>query len=392
MQDLFKEEGSNFEDPDYPLMQFPQSKEKVKDINFVIVMLESWNKPATGVYNPNGKTYTPHFDEMAKNGVLFTNAYATAGRSIAGFTSVLVNLPLIDGSAYGYGLEQNSVTPMPAHFAEQGFDTFFIRTANCDSYFMCTLAKLLGVKNNYGEADIPQILTYKDKPNYGYDYEMFVFAADKIKERKSKNFFAMLFNASTHEPMVDFTDDFQIFKDGSMTSRYKNILAYIDNALGVFIERAKKDGWFDNTVFIFVSDHTGKRTERKTFVDHFAVPLLIYAPKILKPQVIDYPVSQLDIVPTIYKMASLNTPRTLFGNDLFNENATRFAMLNMGTNTGIITKDGAILYDGNKIIEEEKFTPDFDKNKNLNLLLALDKVGETLLKNNKWYKEDASEK
>lgn len=393
VQTLFKENGSNFEDTDYPLEQFPQSKEKVKDINFMIVMLESWNKPNIGAYNPTGDTHTPYFDKMAKNGVLFTNAYAAGQRSIFGFTSILAGLPLINGlPMFGYGLEQNSINSVPAHFAEQGFDTFFIRSANCDSFRMCTLARLLGVQNNHGAEDLPHVLTYKGNAKFGYDYEMLVFAADKIKERKNKNFFAMLFTATTHEPFVDLTEEFNIYKDGSWYSKYRNSLAYADDAINVLIERAKKDGWFDNTVFIFVSDHTGRSVEHKIMRDYFSIPLLIYAPKILKPQVIDYPVSQLDIVPTIYKIASLNTPRTLFGTDLLNKNATHFAMLNMGTNTGIVTKDGAILYDGNKIIEEEKFTSDFDPNKNLNLLLALDKVGKTLLQSNRWYKEVKSEK
>ena len=97
-------------------------------------------------------------------------------------------------------------------------------------------------------------------------------------------------------------------------------------------------------------------------------------------------------MPTVYDLAKLNTPRTIFGHNALDKNLPHFAMITMGSNNGIITEDGAILYDGKKIVEEEKFSPNFDPNKTLNLFLALDKAAATLLNSNKWYKEELSEK
>ncbi len=393
VQNLIKEENSGFENKDFPLLQFPKNKSKVKDINFVIVMLEGWAKYAIGAYNPSADTHTPYFDEMAKNGVLFTNAYATGQRSILGFTSIFAGLPLVNSlPMFGYGLEQNDINKMPAQFAKEGFYTLYAHTSNRDSYRMCALANLLGAQESYGAEDVPILLKYQGKPRFGYDYDTLMFIADKIKTRKQKNFIALAFTGTTHDPFVKLTDDFEIYTDGSWQSEYKNSIAYADYALGSLIKCAKEEGWFDNTVFIFLSDHIGGRADTKTARENFEIPLLIYAPKILKPQVINYPVSQLDIMPTIYKLSSLNVPHTVFGNDLLNPKAVHFALISNGTNNGIITKDGAILYDGKKIIEQEIFTPDFDAEKNLNLLLALDKVSYTLLKNNKWYTEERSEK
>lgn len=402
VQALFKENGSEFKDKNYPLMQFPQEQGQIKDINFFIIMLEGWAKYAIGAYNPEGDTHTPYFDEMAKNGVLFTNAYATGQRSILGFTSIFAGLPLINSlPMFGYGLEQNAITKMPQQFRNESFYTFYAHTSNRDSYRMCALANLLGAKETYGAEDIPLLLKYQGKPQFGYDYDTLMFAADKIKARREDkrlkarrkhNFLAMTFTGTTHDPFVKLTDDFEIFKDGSWQSGYKNAMAYADYALGSLIKRAKEDGWFDNTVFIFLSDHIGGRSERKTIKEHFEIPLLIYAPKILKPQVITYPVSQLDIMPTVYALSGLNAPRTFFGNNLLNDKAKHFAMISTGVNNGIITKDGVILYDGKKIIEQESFTPAFDAQKSLNMLLALDKVAANLLEHNKWYNERENEK
>ena len=386
---LFKEGQNKFENADFPLQQFVQDNGKVKDINFVIIMLEGWGKYAIGAYNPEGDTHTPYFDAMAKDGVLFTRAYATGQRSIFGFTSIFAGLPLVSGlPMFGYGLEQTGINRTPAQFADAGFYTLYVQTSHRDSYRMCSLANLLGAQESYGWEDIPQYLKYQGKPQFGYDYDALMFIADKIKTRTKNNFFAMAFTGTTHDPFVKLTDDFEIYKDGSWQAGYKNSMAYADYALGSLIKRAKEDGWFDNTVFIFLSDHIGGRFEHKILSDSFEIPFLIYAPKILKPQVIDYPVSQLDIMPTVYALSSLNAPRTIFGHDVLNQNIPHFALVSMGLNNGIITKDGAILYDGKKIIEQEVFTPDFNQDKTVNLLLALDKVSFTLLKNNRWYKED----
>lgn len=393
VQALFKEQKSEFKDKDFPLLQFPQEQGKIKDINFVIVMLEGWAKYAIGAYSPAEDTHTPYFDEMAKNGVLFTNAYATGQRSILGFSSIFAGLPLINTlPMFGYGLEQNNINKMPADFTENGFYTFYVQTSNRDSYRMCALANLLGTEESYGAEDIPAYMEYQGKPAFGYDYDALMFMADKIKARKKNNFMALAFTGTTHDPFVKLTDDFEIYKDGSWQAGYKNSVAYADYALGSLIKRAKEDGWFDNTVFIFLSDHIGGRSERKAINEHFEIPLLIYAPKILKPQKIDYPVSQLDVIPTVYNLAALNKPRTFYGNNLLDSAAPHFAMISTGVDNGIITKDGVVFYDGNNIIEQQSFTPAFNAENNLNMLLALDKTAQVLLENNKWYKEVKNEK
>lgn len=393
VQTLLKEDKSEFKNADLPLQQFPQNKGKVKDINFVIVMLEGWGKYAIGAYNPEADTHTPYFDAMAKEGVLFTNAYATGQRSVFGFTSIFGGLPIINSvPMFGYGLEQSSINKAPQHFADAGFFTFFVQTSRRDSFRLCALANLLGAEESYGMEDIPSYLKCEGKPQFGYDYDAMMFAADKIKARNKNNFLTMIFTGTTHTPYVKCTDNFEIYKDGSEESKYKNSLAYADYAVGALIKRAKEDGWFDNTVFIFLSDHIARYDERVTISDNFKIPMLIYAPKILKPQIIDYPVSQLDIMPTLYSLASLNTPRTIYGHNALDKNLPHFAMITMGSNNGIITKDGAILYDGKKVVEEEKIASDFDREKTVNLFLALDKVASTLLQNNKWYKEVEIEK
>lgn len=75
---------------------------------------------------------------------------------------------------------------------------------------------------------------------------------------------------------------------------------YTDYAIKQLMERSKQKPWFDNTIFIIVADHcAGSAGKVHIPVDRYHIPLFIYAPKIIKPKIIDDLASQIDIAPTL---------------------------------------------------------------------------------------------
>lgn len=234
------------------------------------------------------------------------------------------------------------------------------------------------------------VLDYIEEAPFGYDYELFMFAADKIKNRKQENFYVGLFTGITHEPWTKTQERFMKNDNNTWEGGYKNTLAYADWAIGEFVKKAKEDGWFDNTVFIFLSDHNDHkaRAAKDSIRENFHIPLIVYAPKIFKASKIDYIVSQLDIVPTLYNLAGLNMPYTAFGKDLFDNSSPRSAFVSEGVNIGLIEKEGSIRSDRTKILEEQKDEENFDSSQTLEKLLSLDKTAYGLLKGNKWFKNE----
>jgi phosphoglycerol transferase MdoB-like AlkP superfamily enzyme len=107
---------------------------------------------------------------------------------------------------------------------------------------------------------------------------------------------------------------------------YLNSLIYVDNAIERFIEGVKNESWFDNTIFIFTSDHgsgnalgnIGKelRPDDKIVsnIEGYRIPLLIYAPKIFNPKEIDILGSQNDIKPTIIDILGFENSFSSMGN------------------------------------------------------------------------------
>ena len=104
-----------------------------------------------------------------------------------------------------------------------------------------------------------------------------------------------------------------------------NAFRFTDFGYQQFIEAAKKEKYFDNTIFVFVGDH-GIRgsagdmfpkswTEQGLTCEH--VPLLFYAPKLLQPKRVHEVCSQVDILPTVASLAKAPYRNNTLGRDLF---------------------------------------------------------------------------
>lgn len=374
----------------YPLMRESATPTKLKDVNIMIVLLEGWHPRFVDSLSGGSYGVTPVFDDLVKHGLTFTNAYAAGLRSIFGFAAVFSGVPLIPGlPMFGYGLELTALSPMPKNFANAGYYTFFAQTSHRDSYRMCALASFLGAKESYGWEDIPQLLKYRDKAPFGYDYEALMFAADKIKNRKEKNFMGMVFTGITHEPFARTLPEFDKYEGDDWETGFKNTLAYADWSIGEFLKRAKEDGWFDNTVFIFVADHTsGAKTD--SLYDKFRIPLVMYAPQLLPAEKRSMTVSQLDLVPTIYALTGLHVPYTAFGRNMLDTSRRdeRFAFVSEGVNIGLITPQGAVRHSGAQLLDSEAQQDTFNAQEAADKLQALDKAAYTLLKENRWFEHE----
>lgn len=376
-------------DASYPLMRQPLEPRQQRDINFFIVLLEGWHPYYVDGLSGNGFGVTPVFDEIIQNGVNFTNAYAVGLRSIFGFAGVMASVPLVPGlPMFGYGLELTRFFRLPGALASQGWHTFFAQTSHRDSYRMCALASYLGAQGSYGWEDLEEKLPYIDKAPFGYDYDALMFGAQQAE--KGQPFMGMVFTGITHAPFARTLPQFDKYPGKTWDAGFKNTLYFADWSIGQLLQRAKDEGWFDNTVFVFVADHTSGGPDSDSLYTKYRIPLVFYAPKLLEPRTVEYVVSQLDIVPTLYNMAGLDMPYTAFGKDMFDETDAdqRVALVSEGVNIGLITAQGAIRHSRREVLSVEKLTPDFDEAAAEQTLLALDKTAYTLLKNNMWYKDE----
>lgn len=369
---------------------------KGKKLNVFFVMLEAWKYDSIDGLTGGKTGDTPNFDNIIKEGLVFTNAFAVGTRSIYGFSGIFASLPLAPGlPVFGYGLELNAFSPVFRLFGENGYSTYFSQASHSDSYRMCSLALAMGADGSWGWEDMPQLLPYSFTPDYGYDHEALQFAAGKAvkairqpQKGKTGNFFSAVFTATTHAPFGNLLEDgrFSHYPNDSWEHGYQNSLRYSDWSIGELISRAKKEEWHDDTVFIFMSDHT-QHVSSSSDYEVFRVPLVIYSPKNIKPGTRDYVVSQLDILPTLVEIGGIRQPFSSMGRSIFDEDRPqdRFAVTSYGGDDfGIITSDGAMRHNLKKITAFENQSGKADEKEMERLLKAAHQAFYKTMNENRW--------
>jgi len=120
----------------------------------------------------------------------------------------------------------------------------------------------------------------------------------------------------------------EIGKEEAMKARaaYFANVEYLDEIIGDFLHLLKKDGFLDNTIIVYTSDHGELAGEHGLWWKnswHEAatrVPLIIQTPEQRKKemtyQYIETPVSLVDIYPTLSDLCDLSIPEDLDGQNL----------------------------------------------------------------------------
>ena len=383
--------NETFIDSKYPLVRKIENNEKVKDYNVFIVLLESWSPKYIDGYSNNNYGVTPNMDKIISEGITFTNAYAAGVRSIYGISAAFAGVSLVPGlQHFAYGLELNNIFSIADTLPRDIYYTAFMQSSERESYKLCDIAKnIFHVDETFGKEDMPNLMDYIGVHHFGYDYDLLMFASNKVNEKfkEGKKFFAFTFTGTTHTPFNSTISQFDKYPRTNDENKYLNTLYYSDYSIGKLLENAKKDGWFDNTIFIFLADHNlntiAKKDELK---EKFNIPFIIYAPKIFGPRKIDYVVSQLDIIPTICHILNVKEPFVALGKNALDKNTEHFALVTEGTNLAIIYNDFYMKHNRQKVLETNAQDGSEEYKKLENSILSLDKVTTESFKHNIWYK------
>lgn len=390
-----------FIDNNYPLERHYSKKEKPK-YNVVIVLLESFGaEHLDGFTHYKELNITPYFKKLSQEGLKFTNFYSNGYRSIFGITSIFTGVTIPLGFEYlGHGLELSKLSYLGQVAKENGYSTVAMQAANKRSYRVDAVTHIAGFDDYYGAQDMPNVETVDPgrAPLTGtYDYNMFAFYHKKLNEMKEP-FLGFAFTDTTHSDYYLPSKKFERYPhDLKNYNGSLNAHIYTDDAIKRFMESVKKEPWFDRTIFIFTSDHGSGdalnpiareyRPDDKPLpsIEHFRIPLIIYAPKIFKPEVITTLGSHNDIFPTIVDMLGWDTNITTMGSSLFDKGVkNRFAYFFAGNLIGLVTDDGYIKYNFKHIVET---SADANKTQTMKeILFAIDSAEANLLTKNRWVK------
>lgn len=387
-----------FVDDNYPLLRSYKAKNNQKH-NVVIVLLESWGaEHIDGFTKYKELNITPFFKELSNESLKFTNFYANGFRSIFGITSLFTGVTLSSGFEYlGRGLELSNLSYLGTIAKQNGYSTLAMQGGNRRSYRIDAISNLAGFDEYYGAEDIPNVEIIekgRDARTGTYDHNLLTFYNQKISTLKEP-FLTFAFTSTNHPDLYLPRAELEKYPH-DLNNYYGELNAYmyVDNAIKKFMENAKKEPWFDNTIFIFTADHgngdalneIGKKLrgdqEKLGSIEHYRIPLAIYAPKIYKPQEIATLGSQTDIFPTIVDMLGFEANITTLGTSLFDkEIEDRFVYYFAGNMIGLIKNDGYVVHNFKNVVEQKSISQE-----DINLLFAIDTAQAYLLEKNLWAK------
>lgn len=318
-------EGSEFvNDPNFPLLRKLNEIPGKKPTNVVLVIQESWTGKfvwpmSDGIFL--GKEVTPYYNQLAKKGHSFKRFYANGGRTSNALLSVLTSIPDRPGlTAIRTPQILSNFSALGNIFSELGYETSFITGDDLKFDSLATILPHFGFKTLIGKEDFRKEGKYQIGA-WGYDDEhLYTKALETMDsyEKGNKPFVITILTMTTHYPYKVPDKKYEIFDSNVTDYDYLNTYHYSDAALEVFMKEMQKRKYFENTLFVFVGDHTHHRY--LSYFEDRMVPFLLYAPKYIKPRLDDRISSQLDVLPTILGAIGKKTYFAGFGKNLLAPN------------------------------------------------------------------------
>lgn len=282
--------------------------------NVILITVESLSADYLGLFG-NKKQLTPNLDRLAKEGYWFSHMFATGTRTVRGLEALSLGIPPVPGQAVVRRPNSDHLVTVGEMLKNQGVATFFFYGGygyfdNMNDYFMSNDYEVLDRKS-FDQKSI----TFSNV--WGVADEILFSNTARLLTEKTKGrdrFFAQIMTTSNHRPYTYPDGRIDIQSPGGRDGAVK----YTDYAIGKFIEEAKQEPWFKDTVFVIVADHCASVAGKtKLPVANYLIPMIIYAPDIVNPGVYDRMASQIDLAPTLIDVMKLHGDDYFFGDSLF---------------------------------------------------------------------------
>ena len=284
--------------------------------NVVMVLLESAGARYLAPYRsgPNEaiKDPMPNLSELARNSIVFENAYSVYPESIKGLFSVLCSrYPAIDTDAEIYARVQ---TPsIAAELKSAGYRTALFHSGR----FMYLGMEAVVANRGYDVLEDAGAIGGNRESSFGVDEPSTVRRAlawiDSLN--KEDRFFLTYLPIAGHHPYE--TPEPGPFPEKTDADRYLNALHYADQALGSIITGLRERGLADQTVFVIFGDHGEAFGQHPgnyghsllLYEENIRVPYLIVAPGLIDEQIrAEQVISLIDTGPTILDLVGLKAP------------------------------------------------------------------------------------
>lgn len=301
--------------------------------NLVLVIQESLGAQFVG-HLGDTRGLTPNIDVLAGQSLTFTRLYSNGTRSIRGLAALSAGFqPLLGDGVLKRPKSQSDFFSISALLEPHGYQTSFVYGGE---------ARFDNMRGWYLGNGFDRVVEERDfeepgfRSSWGVSDEDLLLEANALyveQHASGRPFASVVFTSSNHAPF-ELPDGKIEWVEGVERASVENAIRYADYAVGRFFETARKEAYFENTVFVVVADHNVRVYGDDVVPVHaFHIPGLIHAPG-LAARRFDGLVSQPDVLATALGELGLELRYPILGSSIFCEKRQPFVMMQFNDTYG----------------------------------------------------------
>ena len=347
-----------------------KSEPNKKSPNILFIFADDQRADAIGV-SGNSHISTPNIDNLAKNGILFKNAYVMGGHH--GAICAPSRAMLFSGKSLFHVYDRlNGIETLPHYLSAKGYQTFATgKWHNGSSSFEANFQEgekiMIGGMSDHFNVPVMDLNENKKLNNLqikGFSTDVFADTAIKYIDRYGKSsqekpFFCYVSFTAPHDPRSPISPYSNIYQKNeipipenfkplhpfrfddlnvrdetlapwprtqkvikSSLKEYYGLIHHIDDRVGDLIKHLKKYNLFDNTLIIYAADNGlalgshGLLGKQNLYEHSTKVPLIISGPGIPKDFKSEALVYLFDLFPTIIEYLKFEKPKGIDGKSL----------------------------------------------------------------------------
>jgi phosphoglycerol transferase MdoB-like AlkP superfamily enzyme len=309
--------------------------------NVVLVIWESFTAKAVDS-TWKGKEVTPYFNALKKEGIYFSNVFASGDRTDKGLTAILSGYPALpNGSIIHVPAKSGRLHNLGRLLKDSGYAASFYyggapEFGNFKSYFL---------QNGFDPIITEEDFSGKDR-NSKWGAHDGVVAGRIIRDLATARtpFFTGWLTLSSHEPFE--IPEAPLFPGSELADRFYSSLHYTDKALQQLVRYCARQPWWNETVMIIIADHGHPQPPREDRAENFRIPMLWLGGALTQRGLtVDRILSQVDFATTFTRQ--LGYPEGLFpySRNAFDRTAQPWAFFSFNNGFGFQQPGSTLLYD-----------------------------------------------
>ena len=284
--------------------------------NILVIVWESLCARFVGCMGGNAGVM-PQFDRLAEEGILFTNCWAGSFRTDRGLVCILSGyLGQPTTSVILHTSKLPHLPALPRTLRDQaGYETMAVHGGEL---------KIFHKSDYYWASGHDRLVEEEDFPNdptatrWGVqDGKVFEWLKDDIieKAQQGRRWFTTFQTLSSHEP---FKVPYERIADNPVDNAY----AYVDDALGRFVDDLKSSPAWKDLLIVITGDHGLNLNEAADKDRNTHIPLLLLGGALHQSMKIDTLMNQTDIAATLLGQMGLPHEDFIFSRDVLADTYT----------------------------------------------------------------------